>query len=199
VSQYADILDSELQAFQLQIPTPQRQQLVQYCDELDRWNKKINLTGLKGHDLVRRLVVEPVWSAQELQLSGTLADIGSGNGSPAIPMHIVRDLERCELIEVRAKRVAFLRHISANLRLSAVTVHHSRFEEAARNLEKVDWITLQAVALTGQILDSIRQISLPTTTIVWITSGTHPPVEPFRRVLVPVTGSEVLLFRLDQS
>src|SRR5205823_4516510 len=97
---------------------PQKLALAAYCEELARWNKKINLTGLSSADMVHRLVTEPVWIGLQLKPAGILADIGSGNGSPAIPLRVVCPFAACHLIEARTKRAAFLRHIATTLKLS---------------------------------------------------------------------------------
>jgi 16S rRNA (guanine527-N7)-methyltransferase len=192
-----EVLERELRRFQLELTPKQISTLARYCDELVRWNAKINLTGLKGAELVTRLVVEPVWIASQLKLSGTLADIGSGNGSPAIPLHVVSDLQATHLIEARAKRASFLRHILNFLELERVTIHRMRLEEAGAEFESVDWVSLQGVALTLELLDAIKKISLPTTRVVWITSDPMPPIPPTQSLLVPSTNTEVLIFRLD--
>src|SRR5262249_48860525 len=154
-----------------------------------------NLTSLSGAPLVRRLVAEPVWIARELHLAGSLVDIGSGNGSPAIPFHIASRFLACDLIEARAKRAAFLRHLAVGLKLRGVTVHRGRFEEVASSLKSPNWISLQAVALTKEIIDSIRSMATPTTTIVWISSqGTEPVLNPIRTLTVPITHTQVFLF-----
>src|SRR5205085_6782420 len=124
-----------------------------------------------------RLVVEPAWIASQLKLSGTLADIGSGNGSPAIPLHVVSDLTATHLVEARGKRAAFLRHIVNFLELEKVEVHRTRLEDAIGELGKVDWVSLQGVALTPELLETIKKISLPTTRVVWITSDPKQPVK----------------------
>jgi len=192
-----EVLERELRRFQLELPPKQISTLARYCDELVRWNAKINLTGLKGAELVRRLVVEPVWIAAQLKLSGTLADIGSGNGSPAIPLHVVSDLQATYLIEARAKRAAFLRHIVNFLELERVTIHRTRLEEAVGTLGAVDWVSLQGIALTPEVLDAIKKISVPTTRVVWITADPAAPIPPIQTFRVPSTNTEVLLFRLD--
>src|SRR5207247_8684869 len=116
-------------------------------DELHRWNKKINLTGLSGIEMVRRLVVEPVWIGLQLKPTGVLADIGSGNGSPAIPLHVVCELQTSHLIEARTKRAAFLRPVATTLKLSGLQVHKARFQEVSKTLGRVDWIPLRVVPL----------------------------------------------------
>ena len=196
---HLEVLESELRKFDIDLPSSQKLALAAYCDELHRWNKKINLTGLAGADMVRRLVVEPVWIGLQLQLSGVLADIGSGNGSPAIPLHIVCGLQTAHLIEARTKRAAFLRHVAMSLKLSSLQVHKSRFEEVSKTLGPIDWITLQGVALSAELIDSIRPVSSATTTIVWITSsGMNAAVEPVKTLQVPFTNTQVFLFRLNR-
>jgi 16S rRNA (guanine527-N7)-methyltransferase len=194
-----ELLELDLQRFKIELPRAQKILLAGYCDELSRWNKRINLTALSGASLVRRLVVEPVWIARELGLQGSLLDIGSGNGSPAIPFQIVCPLRECHLVEARTKRAAFLRHMTTTLRLGNTAVHRARFEDISTTLKTPDWISLRAVALTEKLIDSLRKISSPTTTIVWMTSSARAILNPVRTVSVPITGTRVFLFKVDLS
>ena len=191
-----EVLELELRNFQIDLTQPQKQLLACYCDELSRWNKRINLTALGGVDLVRRLVVEPVWVGIQLKPQGILADIGSGNGSPAVPLHVLCNFKKAHLVEARTKRAAFLRHLTTTLPLSDVIVHRARFEEIISEVGQVDWITVQGVALGGDLLDSVKQIASATTYIVWISSpGVVVPMNPVRTLRVPYTGTQVFLFR----
>jgi 16S rRNA (guanine(527)-N(7))-methyltransferase RsmG len=196
---YLNALEKELGEFQIEVTAVQKQLLAAYCNEVSRWNQKINLTSLSGSALVRRLVIEPVWIARALSFTGSLVDIGSGNGSPAIPFHVVSRFDSCALIEARTKRAAFLRHLAVILKLSGVTVHASRFEDAATILQSPDWISLQAVALTDKLIESIRLIANRTTGIVWITADrSEPPDMRVRRTLtVPNTATRVFVCELD--
>ena len=192
---YLEILESELSRFEIELDSVQKGKLAIYCEELSRWNQKINLTSLAGQALVRRLVLEPVWVGTQLKLHGILLDIGSGNGSPAIPLDIVCGFRECHLVEARTKRAAFLRHLIATLSLVNTEVHKARFENLERSIESPDWITLQAVAFTKDILGSIRTISASTTNVVWITSSTfQTELQPSHILSVPVTDSKVLVF-----
>ena len=194
---YLKVLEAELRNFQIDLLPSQKKALASYCDALAHWNKKINLTGLSGADMVRRLVVEPVWTGLQLKPAGVLADIGSGNGSPAIPLHVVSRFDTCHLIEARTKRAAFLRHVTTTLKLAEIKVHRGRFEEVASSLGSPDWISLQAVTLTKDLIDSIRRISSATTTIVWITSQcADTALRPAKTLTIPLTGTQILLFRL---
>jgi 16S rRNA (guanine527-N7)-methyltransferase len=195
---YLDLIESEFEIFHIELDRLRKQALATYCEELTRWNRKVNLTGLAGGALVRRLVAEPVWIAHQLQLAGSLLDIGSGNGSPAIPFRISRPLQSCDLIESRVKRAGFLRQVVSSLKLPDVKIHRARFEDIASGLEQPDWVSLQAVALNRRLLEAIRAIAGSTTTIVWITSSlATTDVPPDRTIEVPITGTHVFLFRLD--
>jgi 16S rRNA (guanine527-N7)-methyltransferase len=194
---YLDHIETALHELLVEIPSTQSERLARYCAELEHWNKKVNLTGLSGADLARRLVAEPVWIAKQLNPTGHLLDIGSGNGSPAIPIHIVCQLRTSHLVESRAKRATFLRHAAATLGLKGVEVHKDRFENLNLNNVKMDWITMQAVALTPDLLVAIRRIAHKSTTLAWITADASPPIPPRERLQAPHSRTEVLLFTLD--
>jgi 16S rRNA (guanine(527)-N(7))-methyltransferase RsmG len=197
---YLQLLESELHTFEIDLPRPQVLALAEYCSEIDQWNQKVNLTALTQAALVRRLIAEPVWIARQLGMRGSLLDVGSGNGSPAVPFHIFHPFQSCHLVEARAKRAAFLRHLVRALNLRNVVVHRGRFEDVCHTVPTADWISLQAVALTTRLANSLRRVASPTTTIVWITSGnTQTDLNPVKSVAVPFTGTQVFLFQLDLS
>jgi 16S rRNA (guanine527-N7)-methyltransferase len=192
------ILKAELSRIGLELPKPNQKKLVLYVQELERWNRRVNLTSLKGEQLVRRLIVEPAWIGQELQLSGILADVGSGNGCPGVGLCVARNLQRVHLIEARTKRAAFLRHIAQRLELEQIVVHRNRIEDIEEKIESVDCITLQAVSPTPKLMKALRRIFPETTRVVWITAEAKAPAKDATYISVPGGNSEVWVFRLDQ-
>ena len=65
------------------------EKLAAYYELLARWNLKINLTAISDIDeAIDRLLLEPVIAVRHLPTSGKLLDVGSGGGSPAIPLHL---------------------------------------------------------------------------------------------------------------
>jgi len=195
---YREILQAELERIGLSAPQEIQERLAGYSDELERWNRTVNLTALRGVDLVRRLIVEPIWVGQQLQMSGVLADVGSGNGSPGIPIGLTRPFSGVHLIEARARRAAFLRHMKMRLGLTEVSVHKSRLEDT-NALGPLDWITFQAVAATRELLAALRPLASQTTRVVWITSRQEPPVPADEHLTVPGSGAEVWTFHVDHS
>jgi 16S rRNA (guanine(527)-N(7))-methyltransferase RsmG len=195
---WEDIVKTDLSRAGLTFPQEVHSKLSLYVQELLHWNKKMNLTALEGEQLVRRLIVEPAWIGHQLQLSGSLADVGSGNGSPGIPLCVTRNLTRVHLIEARTKRAAFLRHLGSRLQLQGIRVHRSRLEDISETLDPVEWISLQAVSPTAALIAALRRLFPPTTRVVWITSGSQAPVPSSSRISVPSSNSEGWVFQLDQ-
>jgi 16S rRNA G527 N7-methylase RsmG len=148
---------------------------------------------------VRRLIVEPIRIGAFLEMSGVLADVGSGNGSPGIPLCVARDFQTVHLIEPRLKRASFLRHVVAKLGLRNVFVHKSRVEDIANGLLSCDWVSLQAIDPTLDMIDALVRISSITTRVVWITSRTSSPIEKAVKIEFPDKIMCGWTFRLDQT
>ena len=136
-----------------------------------KWNKVYNLTGVRGADeLVDRHVVESF--ALRALLKGThIADVGSGGGLPGVPLAIVEPERRFTLIESRAKRVRFLRHVVAELELKNTEVAHGRAEDlpVARPF---DTVLARAVAPPAELLSICRHLTAPGSILLLLTA-TH--------------------------
>src|SRR5262245_54151178 len=85
--------------------------LSRYLSELDRWRGTTNLTGELSAKELADHVVESVVGASLIADRAQVIDIGSGAGLPGIPLAIARPDLRMTLLEPRAKRVAFLKHV----------------------------------------------------------------------------------------
>jgi 16S rRNA (guanine527-N7)-methyltransferase len=105
--------------------------LVSYYELLSRWNRKINLTALDNPDeAIDRLLLEPVLAARHFPAPyGGIMDIGSGGGSPAIPMKLAVPSSPLTMVEVKARKSAFLREAVRSLGLEKTAVETSRYEE----------------------------------------------------------------------
>jgi 16S rRNA (guanine527-N7)-methyltransferase len=113
------------------VPPPLAERLVVYYDLLQRWNRTINLTSLTTPDeAIDRLLLEPVVAAASLSRSPRLVDLGSGGGSPAIPLALALSATLLVMVESRSRKAAFLREALRELGLAG-EVDNSRFEEAA--------------------------------------------------------------------
>ena len=136
-------------------------QLSQYYELLDRWNRKINLTALDNADeAIDRLVLEPIVAARQFPSStANLMDIGSGGGSPAIPMKLCSPAMGLTMVEAKARKSAFLREAVRTLRLEKTVVETARYEEllARPDLhESFDVLSLRAVRVEVRTLFTLQ-------------------------------------------
>ena len=161
--------------------------LIAYFELLTRWNRKINLTSLDDVDeALDRLIVEPLVAARYLPpRASRLIDIGSGGGSPAIPLKLAAPGVRLTMVEVKARKSAFLREAIRHLSLENAAVETARYEEllARPELHEVhDVVSLRAVRVEGRVLNSLQAFLAPDG-IMMLFRGPSGPQAP--TMLVP--------------
>ena len=193
----ATVLQEEFLRLGLSISPEIHEKLETYVRELEHWNRSINLTSLRGVNLVRRLVVEPGWIGTKLQMSGNLMDVGSGNGCPAVPLYLLCGLNRVDLVEARTRRAAFLRHIAKQLGADGMVIHKLRLEDMKQFSVPVDWVTFQGVDPTPKFMEALGGLVPPTTRIVWITSKELPAWRSAARISVPNSKTVAWVARLE--
>jgi len=141
--------------------------LARYFELLSKWNRKINLTALSldplSDEALDRLFVEPIRAVQTISDADIeWLDLGSGGGSPAIPIKIVRPHMRLTMVESRGRKAAFLTEVIRELRLSEAKVENIRFEDLHTSAESVDLITVRAVRTDEAVLELCRRLLKPT-------------------------------------
>jgi 16S rRNA (guanine527-N7)-methyltransferase len=140
--------------------------LIAFYELLFRWNRKINLTALDEPDAaIDRLLLEPILAARYVPLSAkSLMDIGSGGGSPAIPFKLALPRLTLTMVEVKARKSAFLREAVRQLELGGSTVETSRYEELLARPElheSVDVLSLRAVRVESDVLANLQAFVRP--------------------------------------
>ena len=141
--------------------------LVTYYELLARWNRKINLTSLDDADeAIDRLLLEPVVAARHLPPAVVdLMDVGSGGGSPALPLALALGPQvRLTMVEVKARKSAFLREAVRHLGMSDVRVETSRYEELLARPElheRFDVLSMRAVRVESKVLMSLQAFIKP--------------------------------------
>ena len=136
-------------------------QLSAYYELLERWNRKINLTALDNPDeAIDRLLLEPIAAARHFpSADASLMDIGSGGGSPAIPMKLCAPGLRLTMVEAKARKSAFLREAVRALRLERTAVETARYEELLARPElheTFDVLSLRAVRVEVRTLFTLQ-------------------------------------------
>jgi 16S rRNA (guanine527-N7)-methyltransferase len=113
------------------LPLPLARRLTAFLELLFRWNRKINLTALRDvDDALDRLALEPLAAVKHLPAgAGRLIDLGSGGGSPAIPLVLARPDLDLTMVETKARKAAFLREAGRVLELPRALVETARYED----------------------------------------------------------------------
>jgi 16S rRNA (guanine527-N7)-methyltransferase len=140
--------------------------LAAYLDFLATWNRKINLTALPlepaTDEAIDRLIVEPLVAVRHVRPEDRLAiDIGSGGGSPAIPMRLAAPALRFVLVEVKSKKAAFLRAVVRELSLSNVEIENRAAGELPSRsdlLGAADIVTMRAVRADANIMKIVQAV-----------------------------------------
>jgi 16S rRNA (guanine527-N7)-methyltransferase len=113
-----------------------------------KWGRRMNLTGLRDvRAIVRRHFAEPLQTADLIGDAGTLLDLGSGNGFPAIPLALMHEGLRLILVESSHRKSEFLRAALREVGLREAMVETRRVRRRADldDLLPVDFLTFRAV------------------------------------------------------
>ena len=145
------------------------QPLARFLTLLAKWNRVYNLTGFRDpRELLDRVLLECLILAD--YLAGTsIVDVGSGAGLPGLPLAISLPQLQFTLVEPRAKRVHFLRHVVGDLGLANVKIEHCRAQDLRADLS-FDTVLARAVAAPHEFINIARHLSRPGSRIVLLTS-----------------------------
>ena len=125
----AEQLAQGLAAMGLDLTADRQEKLLAYVALLYKWNRTYSLTALReqdkavSHHLLDSLAILP------LVPPGSLLDVGSGGGTPGIPLAIARPDLQVTLLDSNSKKAAFLQQAAIELGLTNVSVHGGRVEQ----------------------------------------------------------------------
>src|SRR5512142_837879 len=118
---FHDALRRGLETFRLPVPAEALPLLERFADRLLAWNRKVNLTRITAPaEVAEKHLVDALLLLPAIAGARTLLDVGSGAGIPGVPLACARrDLEVtcCDSV---AKKVAFVKAVSAELGLAHV-------------------------------------------------------------------------------
>jgi 16S rRNA (guanine527-N7)-methyltransferase len=153
----------------LSVSPPVLLRLEAYFELLRKWNRKVSLTALPvedaGDEAVDRLLIEPLMAIRYLPTNDPVVlDVGSGGGSPAIPMKIAAPGMSLRMVESKTRKAAFLREAVRALDLDNTEVESVRLEELfVRPMlhESADVVTLRAVRADRKLLCDLQLFLKP--------------------------------------
>jgi len=147
-------------------------ELVRYCLELEKWNRKFNLVAKDTTlaDIAEKHFLDSLTLVPVLDRLGphnlNLLDVGSGAGFPGLVVKIARPEWNVTLLEPRERRVVFLRHIIRLSGLTAVNVDASRIEKEQLPVKRYGIITGRAVASVPLFLEMVASAASIETRVV---------------------------------
>jgi 16S rRNA (guanine527-N7)-methyltransferase len=152
-----------LRVVQLDLPDPVISGCAAYITLLRQWNARINLTALRVVDplpqtTLDKLIVEPLMAAPLISATTVnWIDLGSGGGSPAIPLRLTHRGGTLTMVESRHRKCAFLRDATRHLELERTFALAVRFEELTLDRE-ADLVSIRAVRLDEPTADLIAAV-----------------------------------------
>ncbi len=165
----------ELVPFGVELPGPALNQLSLYLELLLRWNRRVNLTGLREpRAIVRRLFGESLYISRVVKLRGWLVDVGSGAGFPGLALKLAAPDLRVTLVETRQRKCALLKEVARQCGFYNVDVVVERFEAwsgRVKDSERADFITTRAVEIGAGLLQCAGRMLVPDGRLVLSTTA----------------------------
>ncbi len=135
----------------------QLNQLVQYVELLNKWNKTYNLTSVRDpQDMLVKHIMDSLVVGKYLK-GNNFIDVGTGPGLPGIPLSILYPDRNFVLLDSLGKRITFLREVVYKLKLKNVTPVQSRVENYQPE-QPFDGVLSRAFSSLQDMIDWCRHL-----------------------------------------
>ncbi|MBI4457281.1 MAG: 16S rRNA (guanine(527)-N(7))-methyltransferase RsmG [Acidobacteria bacterium] len=153
-----DWLETEARFFGLSLKKHEIEQTLIYLKLLKKWNRKVNLTGIRSDEEAFRVhFLESFFAAEQLPAGNLrLVDVGSGAGFPGLAMKIVRPGLRIVLLDSRKKKVAFQKEVIRCLKMQHIAAYPLRLRDAAFFLQQADVVCWRGLKIEGKDFEFLR-------------------------------------------
>jgi 16S rRNA (guanine527-N7)-methyltransferase len=145
---FEEALARGVAAMSLPVDEVARGLLARFAERLLAWNAKVNLTAVtEPVELAEKHFVDSLALLPLLGPARTVLDVGSGAGLPGMALACARRDLRVTCCDASARKVAFVKAVSAELRLEVRGVAvRARGEPVREGLEPADAVMSRALA-----------------------------------------------------
>ncbi len=123
--------EKSLARLDFEIPGDAAEKLDLLISELEKWNRKVNLTAVRDRDEMRTTHLLDSLVARPLLHGRQTLDVGTGAGFPGLPLAIVEPEREFTLLDSNNKKIMFVQHAAGLLGLSNVSAVKGRGEDYA--------------------------------------------------------------------
>ena len=121
-------------------------------DELERWNRKFNLTAIRKRDeMVTAHIIDSL-AARPLLHGESVLDVGTGPGFPGLPLAICEPERQFTLLDSNNKKIMFVQHVAGLLGLDNVEAVKGRGEDYAPG-HRFDTVIARALAALPRLVE----------------------------------------------
>ena len=133
----ATMLAQSIDELGLTLSAQQQRTLLLYLDQLLLWNKAYNLTAITDPvEALIKHIIDCLAIITHLP-PGSLLDIGTGAGLPAVIIAICQPERQCTALDSNQKKIRFIKQISSELGLTNMQPIASRIEAHEASYEVV--------------------------------------------------------------
>lgn len=152
------LLTKGAESLGIALSADQLEQFMSYLALLSKWNRHINLTGLRScREIIIKHFLDSLTPLPYLPEVARLLDLGSGAGFPGLPIKIVRPNQSVTLIEASAKKVSFLKEAARLLNLSPVPIFHAYLGEKSHFSFQANSFEIIICRAVGKIMNLLTE------------------------------------------
>lgn len=156
-SQKQDQLKRGLELLQLTCNEKQLNQLLNYLDLLERWNKAYNLTAIRDpFDMINLHLLDSLAISAELQ-GDRFIDVGTGPGLPGIPLAIINQNKNFTLLDSNGKKTRFLFQTKLELGLDNISEVNQRVQDFHPK-QTYDCVLSRAFSSLGDMVENCQHL-----------------------------------------
>ena len=157
----AEALVEGARALGVELPTSSLEAFDFFLNELMRWNRKMNLTGIKDpHGIVVKHFLDSVAVSPYISPGSSLLDVGSGAGFPCIVLKILDPGLKVTSIDSSGKKLSFQRHLIRRLGLKDTDAVQARLPDPGV-VERFNRVFDYAISRAFGSLGALLRIARP--------------------------------------